>query len=88
VALSVVPSLAVLFTSSAGGAFLQARFIYLIPFQILCGLGLASLLKVASRLVGDRCLFRVLAILLCLFVFSSLFGYALRVVGTLYPILA
>ena len=88
VALSVVPSLAVLFTSSAGGAFLQARFIYLIPFQILCGLGLASLLKVASGLVGDRCLFRVLAILLCLFVFSSLFGYALRVVGTLYPILA
>jgi len=87
VALSVVPSLAVLFTSSAGGAFLQARFIYLIPFQILCGLGLASLLKVASRLVGDNCLFRVLAILLCLFVFPSLFGYALRVVGTLYPIL-
>jgi hypothetical protein len=88
VALSVVPSLAVLFTSSAGGAFLQARFIYLIPFQILCGFGLASLLKVASRLVGDRCLFRVLATLLCLFVFSSLFSYALRVVGTLYPILA
>jgi hypothetical protein len=88
VAMTIVPSLAVLFTSSAEGTFLQARFIYLIPFQILCGLGLASLLKVASRLVCDRCLFRVLTILLCLFVFASLFGYALRVVGTLYPILA
>ena len=88
VALAVVPSLAVLFTSSAGGAFLQARFIYLIPFQILCGLGLAPLTKVVSRLVDDRRLSRILAILLCLFVFLPLFGYALRVVGTLYPILA
>ena len=87
-AMTIVPSLAVLFTSSAEGAFLQARFIYLIPFQILCGLGLASLLKVASRLSASRLFSRMLATLICFFIFTSLFSYALRVVGTLYPILA
>ncbi|MEM3464587.1 MAG: hypothetical protein QXL91_06955 [Candidatus Bathyarchaeia archaeon] len=89
VAFTLVPSLFVFFISSTFElGFLQARYIYLIPFQMLAGLGSVALLKILRGLSQGSRFGGVYPILFYVAVFASLFGYTLRVVGVLYPAVA